>query len=596
MSDAEKSQQLSEEIAKRPNYFAGQYLLEEDFKSEQNYHIERQRHHNRLLHVSGIAKGLTVSNNQGLTVKVAAGTAFDSQGRQIILLYEKAVDLVEANNKNLISDGEYTLSIRYSEELTDKQGDDDFTTTRVQEKPEFVLSSSSAKPDDTILLAKLTIKDKKVTIDQNVREYSGINLPTEEGKGVTLRAHVGVPNQAILEGSLSISGGLTVLGETHIKGSLKVQGDLHIVQSLQIGEAPESQSVNRIVNEIREGTKDKADEKALITVKAAVDLADTKANKNGNSNEDFTAAHLRVNTLTINQKDVTAICDEINEEEEKENETAIPTIAAILKYMESRMRPAVVTGVQMTYTREKREEEKIDVTWAELKSQNIEVNIPILLRERIKIIPTGREMSDLTLLCCEEGMKAKVEIMKLADCWECKVNAKEIEKEKDQPRGEEVKSRMKTLIKERECFKEEERAWWEEEAGKWDEEWKEARVVYTENEGWKSERRITAIDVILERIIASWSKLENMKEGEKSWEVTLVSTIYDCLEKGISWGVEISEEGDEKREKTWSAEVLISREEQAEIRDQISRYDKEKKRKSMRQKVWRARIEETKRS
>ncbi|HEY9295065.1 MAG TPA: hypothetical protein VIQ31_01595, partial [Phormidium sp.] len=185
MSDAEKSQEPAEESAKRPNYFAGQYLLEEDFKSEQNYHIDRQRRHNRLLHVSGIAKGLTVSNNQGLTVKVAAGTAFDSQGRQIILLYEKAVDLLEANNKNPIKDGEYTLSIRYSEELTDKQGEDEFTTTRVQEKPEFVLSSSSAKHDDTISLAKLTIKGKNVTIDQKVREYSGINLPTEDGKGVT---------------------------------------------------------------------------------------------------------------------------------------------------------------------------------------------------------------------------------------------------------------------------------------------------------------------------------------------------------------------------------------------------------------------------
>jgi hypothetical protein len=433
-----------------------------------------------------------------LTVKVSAGTAFDSQGRQIILLYEKAVDLVEANNKNPISDGEYTLSIRYSEELTDKQGDDEFTTTRVQEKPEFVLSLSSAKPDDTISLAKLTIKDKKVTIDQNVREYSGINLPTEDGKGVTLRAQVGVLNQAILEGSLSISGGLTVLGETHIKGSLKVQGDLHIVQSLQIGDAPESQSVNRIVNEIREGTKDKADEKALITVKAAVDLAETKANKNGNSKEDFTAAHLRVNTLTINQKDVTAICDEINEEEEKENETAIPTIAAIRKYMESLMPPPVVTGVQMTYTREKSEGEKIEVTWNGLKRKTIEVNIPILLRERILIIPKGREMSDLTLMCIDEGWKGKIKIKKMEGCWECTVKGVEEEKEEEGRVNKETVTTLVDALKKMKGWKQETIRMWEEEAGKLYEARQVVSARYNGEEGWKCVRERTVIEELKE--------------------------------------------------------------------------------------------------
>ena len=496
MSDAEKSQQLSEEISQRPNYFAGQYLLEDDFKSEQNYHIDRQRRHNRLLHVSGIAKGLTVSNNQGLTVKVAAGTAFDSQGRQIILLYEKAVDLVqEANNKNTIKDGEYTLSIRYSEELTDKQGEDEFTTTRVQEKPEFVLSSSPAKPDDTISLAKLTIKGKNVTIDQNVREYSGINLPTEEGKGVTLRAHVGVPNQAILEGSLCISGGLEIRGESYMKGSLKVQGDLHIVKSLKIGDATETPSVDRIVNDIREATTDIEAEKALITVKAAVDLAETKADKNGNSTEDFTAGQLRVNTITINQKDVTAICEEINEEEEKENETAIPTIAAIIKYMESRLQPVVVTGVQMTYTIEGGRE-KIEVTWP-AKKKNKEVNFPILLRERIKIIPPDREMSALTLSICDEGWKDKVEIKKENDGWECTVNTKEIEKGGVLPWSEQCSETIGAVLKQVRGSNEKESQFWEEETGEKLERVVREGIKFDEKEGWYIDRRATVIDAFV---------------------------------------------------------------------------------------------------
>jgi hypothetical protein len=436
-----------------------------------------------------------------LTVKVAAGTAFDSQGRQIILLYEKAVNLVEANNKNPISDGEYTLSIRYSEELTDKQGDDDFTTTRVQEKPEFVLSSSSAKPDDTILLAKLTIKGQNVTIDQKVREYSGIYLPTEEGKGVTLRAQVGVPNQAMLEGSLSISGELTVLGGSDIKGRLKVQGDLHIVQSLQIGDANESQSVNRIVNEIREGTKDKADEKALITVKAAVDLAETKANKNGNSKEDFTAAHLRVNTLTINQKDVTAICDEINEEEEKENETAIPTIAALIKYMESREQTPVVTGLQMTYTNSKGEGEKIVVTWP-AKWKKIDEKIPILLRGRIKIITTSKDPSELTLSSCESVEKYKLEIKKEKDGWECTSNMNAPVYGAGMAWSEKLKETIGNAVAKYWRMSEEEKRWLTiaTDVRLLEKVEREARVTYDNKTGWQIARQYTIIDAIIEQL------------------------------------------------------------------------------------------------
>jgi hypothetical protein len=502
MSDAEKSQQPSEEISQRPNYFAGQYLLEDDFKSEQNYHIERQRRHNRLLHVSGIAKGLTVSNNQGLTVKVAAGTAFDSQGRQIILLYEKAVDLVqEANNKNTIKDGEYTLSIRYSEELTDKQGEDEFTTTRVQEKPEFVLSSSPAKPDDTISLAKLTIKGKNVTIDQNVREYSGINLPTEEGKGVTLRAHVGVPNQVILEGSLCISGGLEIRGESYMKGSLKVQGDLHIVKSLKIGDATETPSVDRIVNDIREATTDIEAEKALITVKAAVDLAETKADKNGNSTEDFTAAQLRVNTITINQKEVTEIRVEINEEEEKENETAIPTVAAIMNYMESKFIRRAYTGVQMEYKKINSEDEIIEIT-RPLKSRDFhELTIPILRRERIKIIPPIGTLSDLTLICGEEGDKDNVEIKKEQDGWLCKVNKEgligvDVWQWEDGRIAQSMSKYINLLP-----ANWEERGWWLNEVGKdWkDQASKDEKIRYEYPLGWEKERRYMLEDELRER-------------------------------------------------------------------------------------------------
>ena len=45
---------------KRTRFFDGQFLTDQDFVDEQKYHLDRQRRHQRLLHVSGICEGLTV--------------------------------------------------------------------------------------------------------------------------------------------------------------------------------------------------------------------------------------------------------------------------------------------------------------------------------------------------------------------------------------------------------------------------------------------------------------------------------------------------------------------------------------------------------
>ena len=43
-----------------PKYFAGQYLLEEDFRLQHKYLSDRFRYQNQSLHVSGIIEGLEV--------------------------------------------------------------------------------------------------------------------------------------------------------------------------------------------------------------------------------------------------------------------------------------------------------------------------------------------------------------------------------------------------------------------------------------------------------------------------------------------------------------------------------------------------------
>ena len=72
------------DIDKRLRYFNGQFLEQKDFRDEQDYHIDRQRRHNRLFHTYGIAEGLQVTGAVGTgQVTVETGTALDDEGQQI---------------------------------------------------------------------------------------------------------------------------------------------------------------------------------------------------------------------------------------------------------------------------------------------------------------------------------------------------------------------------------------------------------------------------------------------------------------------------------------------------------------------------------
>ena len=81
MSDSDKLQ--------RVRYFTGQVLGEDDFKTEQNYFIEKHRLHNRHLHGWGVVNGLEVSVDKGNVVHVSPGLAIDCAGNEICCLSSK---------------------------------------------------------------------------------------------------------------------------------------------------------------------------------------------------------------------------------------------------------------------------------------------------------------------------------------------------------------------------------------------------------------------------------------------------------------------------------------------------------------------------
>ena len=77
----------------RPHYSHGQLLLEDDFRAEQEFHVQGRRRHNLLLHGWGVVSGMRVRRDGQSTVVVEPGSAIDPSGQEIILSRGERVDL-----------------------------------------------------------------------------------------------------------------------------------------------------------------------------------------------------------------------------------------------------------------------------------------------------------------------------------------------------------------------------------------------------------------------------------------------------------------------------------------------------------------------
>ncbi|MFN9601495.1 MAG: hypothetical protein ACK56T_20975 [Dolichospermum sp.] len=183
----------------RPNYFPGQFLLEDDFEVEQKYLIDRQKYHRQSLHVSGIVEGLEVEViKDKQEVQIKSGSAINSNGDLIILKKDTSFSKFAP-----LTNGE--LYISYKEEKQVKQQED---FTRWQEVP--TIGFAATTPNDGVKLAKISIVNNVPNLDLTVRDYSAIFLPNATGNDLTLRSGGNAnPNVAILNGSLTVTGTIT---------------------------------------------------------------------------------------------------------------------------------------------------------------------------------------------------------------------------------------------------------------------------------------------------------------------------------------------------------------------------------------------------
>ncbi|XHX78798.1 MAG: hypothetical protein RBJ76_02375 [Stenomitos frigidus ULC029] len=154
----------------RLNYFNQQFLIEADFETEQKYHLEMRRRHNRLLHTSGSAEGLEVVKTEAKKLKVTPGTAIDVKGQELILSDDFVIDLstpASTSTPNAV----VFITIAYGEKESDPQPLAPATpigNTRVTEKPTIVASTST--PDSSVVqLAKITL-DGSGNVPGNVND------------------------------------------------------------------------------------------------------------------------------------------------------------------------------------------------------------------------------------------------------------------------------------------------------------------------------------------------------------------------------------------------------------------------------------------
>ena len=204
------------DITKRMNYFDRQFLRAKDFQDEQEYHIDRRRRHNRLLHKPGVAEGLEVTGEAGAnTVTVSAGTAIDIPGREIVLAEERTVPMPKNEKWTKIY-------IEYSEVESDPSQDPGVEgRMRITESPTFSLVPPDAKSAYGIQLAYIKLKEGKLTTTpEDIREYAGIILRDLTTRSLTLECdNVDIDrwpkltcsgaNQVTLAGDLNVTGTLT---------------------------------------------------------------------------------------------------------------------------------------------------------------------------------------------------------------------------------------------------------------------------------------------------------------------------------------------------------------------------------------------------
>ncbi|GAA2628123.1 hypothetical protein [Streptomyces vastus] len=179
-------------VPKRVRFFDGQFLQDQDFIDEQRFHLDRERRQSRLLRLTGVSTGLTVTAAEPSRITVTRGMAVDSLGRHLVLAADTALPLGEGfEDRQGIE-----VHLAYREAATDVAQTGGASARRWDESPRIVVvapdGTTTVAPDDappdldgpTVLLARLAVAENgEVTVDPTAAQRSTLSVAGALGVG-----------------------------------------------------------------------------------------------------------------------------------------------------------------------------------------------------------------------------------------------------------------------------------------------------------------------------------------------------------------------------------------------------------------------------
>jgi len=156
-------------MGKRPHYFHGQLLLEDDFSDEQKFHVQARTRHNLILHGWGVVRGLTITRAGDKSVHISPGEAVDEEGREVFLDKPQVIELSAFGPNDHVNVG-----LKYEEE-PDAKGT---ARNRRVDCYAAVTLSNGSEPGSELILATVALDDQgKVqdsAIDYSRTKYVGL--------------------------------------------------------------------------------------------------------------------------------------------------------------------------------------------------------------------------------------------------------------------------------------------------------------------------------------------------------------------------------------------------------------------------------------
>jgi hypothetical protein len=179
-------------VQKRVRFFDGQFLVDQDFIDEQRYHLDRERRYSRMLGITGVVSGLTVTKDGLYQIAVGKGTAIDALGRTIVLVDDLALRLPD----KFAGKQDVELRLVYQENPTDMAQTGSLSERRWDESPKIAAlapdgtvavapeGATTTWDGPTVLLATFAVAGNgDITVDQAVTPHAGLSVPGKIGIG-----------------------------------------------------------------------------------------------------------------------------------------------------------------------------------------------------------------------------------------------------------------------------------------------------------------------------------------------------------------------------------------------------------------------------